>query len=421
MQARQALARSKSSPPRVKGGRVSRSHAGCFRWRPRASRSTGWRSCSALRPTTKLISKRRSAAQAFPSISRAGPDALILRGRAFVALLSCGAENLSAKRFAEYLSLGQLPDCAPNGEPPAARDHDDLWVPPDTEETVTTEASSDDRPRRETTVAEAGADAPVRDGELRAPRRWERFLVEAAVIGGSDRWKRRIAGLINQFRLGAGQPGIDEELASRLARDIAHLEALAGFALPLIEDLAALPATALWQEWLERLVKLASRSLRRPDHVLQVLAALAPMADVGPVSLAQVLEISVICCSQLLPLGPDSVTARYSWRLSTLREDSASTRCLCPGSRRRNFPARSSRNLCCWMPSASVWTLHLLPTRGVWTASAWRSLSLSMPRPAGYSSPIPGRSRTSARSQVPSFYALEVFDPSKAYCRTSAH
>jgi hypothetical protein len=28
---------------------------------------------------------------------------------------------------------------------------------------------------------------PVRDGQLRAPRRWERLLVEAAVIGGCDR------------------------------------------------------------------------------------------------------------------------------------------------------------------------------------------------------------------------------------------
>ena len=30
-------------------------------------------------------------------------------GRAFLALLACAAENLSAARFAEYLSLGQAP------------------------------------------------------------------------------------------------------------------------------------------------------------------------------------------------------------------------------------------------------------------------------------------------------------------------
>src|SRR5947208_3382893 len=33
------------------------------------------------------------------------PDAA---GRAFVALLTCAAEDLSARRFAEYLSLGQV-------------------------------------------------------------------------------------------------------------------------------------------------------------------------------------------------------------------------------------------------------------------------------------------------------------------------
>ena len=33
-------------------------------------------------------------------------------GRAFLAMLSCAVENLSAKRFAEYLSLGQVPASA---------------------------------------------------------------------------------------------------------------------------------------------------------------------------------------------------------------------------------------------------------------------------------------------------------------------
>src|SRR4029077_20745678 len=33
-------------------------------------------------------------------------------GRAFVALLSCAVDRLSAKRFDEYLSLGQVPETA---------------------------------------------------------------------------------------------------------------------------------------------------------------------------------------------------------------------------------------------------------------------------------------------------------------------
>jgi hypothetical protein len=36
-------------------------------------------------------------------------------GRAFYALLKCAAEALSAQRFAEYVSLGQVPDAAPGG------------------------------------------------------------------------------------------------------------------------------------------------------------------------------------------------------------------------------------------------------------------------------------------------------------------
>ena len=43
-------------------------------------------------------------------------------GRAFCALLKCAAEGLSAQRFAEYLSLGQVPDAAPSGAPPEERD-----------------------------------------------------------------------------------------------------------------------------------------------------------------------------------------------------------------------------------------------------------------------------------------------------------
>ena len=36
-------------------------------------------------------------------------------GRALLALLACAAENLSARRFAEYLSLSQVPGA---GDPP---------------------------------------------------------------------------------------------------------------------------------------------------------------------------------------------------------------------------------------------------------------------------------------------------------------
>ena len=52
-------------------------------------------------------------------------------GRAFHALLRCAAENLSARRFAEYLSLSQVPDAKPDGTPPDPTPLSERWVAPD--------------------------------------------------------------------------------------------------------------------------------------------------------------------------------------------------------------------------------------------------------------------------------------------------
>ena len=38
-------------------------------------------------------------------------------------------------------------------------------------------------------------DSAILAGTLRAPWKWEALLVESAVIGGSDRWTRRLNGL----------------------------------------------------------------------------------------------------------------------------------------------------------------------------------------------------------------------------------
>src|SRR5581483_8603196 len=97
-------------------------------------------------------------------------------GRAFLALLACAAEHLSAARFSEYLSLGQVPQL---DAPPQS-----VWAP-----------SHDEALRRGETVANAAADAepstpadvdpdnPVVAGTLRAPWQWERLLIDASVIG----------------------------------------------------------------------------------------------------------------------------------------------------------------------------------------------------------------------------------------------
>jgi hypothetical protein len=90
-------------------------------------------------------------------------------GRAFIALLACAAENLSGRRLAEYLSLGQVPDVAAEGALPPAAPRGDRWVPPDSETmrgaNADEDAPADDGPES------ADAESPVRDGQLRAPWR----------------------------------------------------------------------------------------------------------------------------------------------------------------------------------------------------------------------------------------------------------
>jgi ATP-dependent helicase/nuclease subunit B len=73
-------------------------------------------------------------------------------GRAFFALLECAAEGLSARKFAEYLSLGQVPDAAPTGVAPEARSRGDLWVAPDPELRERTAIRSNGTPSRASAI-----------------------------------------------------------------------------------------------------------------------------------------------------------------------------------------------------------------------------------------------------------------------------
>ncbi len=240
-------------------------------------------------------------------------------GRAFLSLLACAAEGLSARRFAEYVSLGEVPDAAGEGVPPAAATAGERWVPPDEELMPAVLASRPDEPAIELAGGGAGAirtidaidtiDAPVTAGTLRAPWRWERLLVDASVIGGRDRWARRLAGLESKLRLAdRDDPALDPDKAAGRARVLGDLEHLRRFALPLLDDLASLPELATWGLWLDRLSALASRSLRNPERVLGVLAALAPMSEVGPVTLR---EVELVLAPRLTDLVVRPTTRRH--------------------------------------------------------------------------------------------------------------
>jgi ATP-dependent helicase/DNAse subunit B len=199
-------------------------------------------------------------------------------GRAFLTLLACASEKLSALRFSEYLSLAQVPD-----QPEAPK-----WVPPQGELFAAMPANPEQEPDDNSPT---DAESPVIAGTLRSPRHWERLLVDAAVIGGHDRWVRRLDGLAKEFQTRIEELGAEEEpVRARLEQDLGRLENLQSFALPIVKFLDELPESALWNEWLSHLEKLASIAIRQPETVLSVLAELRPMSGIGPVTLDEVRE-----------------------------------------------------------------------------------------------------------------------------------
>jgi CRISPR/Cas system-associated exonuclease Cas4 (RecB family) len=203
---------------------------------------------------------RRAKIPAYFSRGTARPDP---GGRAFLALLACAAEKCPASRFAEYLSLGQVPEDAGRTD----------WVGADDE-----------------LLPSAPAPAPVENREKASPSAWEKLLVDAAVIGGRDRWARRLHGLERELELRLSALEREDD-GKHLARQLDQLRQFEHFALPLIETLDALPAKALWSEWLDSLDALARRALRNPEAVLSVLAEFEPMGEVGPATLDEVAEV----------------------------------------------------------------------------------------------------------------------------------
>ena len=262
----------------------------------------------------------RDPATYFPlleeALRRAGVPAYFTRGtarphpagRAFLALLACAAEKLSATRFAEYLSLGQVPPADDEGKPPLV---EVPWVVPQGEQMVFKSflfATPEDTTESPETLETH--ETPVIAGTLRTPRRWERLLVDAAVYGGKERWQRRLKGLKEELRLRLRHlEGEEEGERRRLEAQLSRLETLERFALPLIGDLADLPQTANWGPWLEALEALASRALRQPEQVLEVLSELRPMDRVGPVGID---EVRRVLEERLTTLRSDTPERRYA-------------------------------------------------------------------------------------------------------------
>ena len=152
-------------------------------------------------------------------------------GRSFLALLHCAEEGLTASRFGEYLSHEQKA----------------------------------------------------------YPYGWEKLLVDAAVIGGRDRWGRRLSGLLAELQ-DLLMEADDKPTRKRIGWQSDRLEELTEFALPVIERLEGLRAPRTWGEWLDGLRPLAEVTLDSPDGVLDLLDELEPLRDLGPVALPEVVR-----------------------------------------------------------------------------------------------------------------------------------
>jgi len=340
---------------------------------------------------------RRAAIPTYFSRGAARPDPA---GRAFLALLACAADNCSASRFAEYLSLGQLPPVDESGAPVK---RPQTWVPPDDE--VFSNFQS----------AQPGSETPPTQAEsadeftLAVPIGWEKLLVDAAVIGGHDRWARRLRGLRAEFQ--AQLRDLDKEDESHrphIERRIEQLTRLEHFALPLIDMLGSLPKQAHWGEWLERLTELASMALRHPESALAVLSELEPMAEVGPASLDEVYDV---LSEKMGTLRTDPAKRRYG-QVFVGSIDEARGRAFdvvfLPGLAEGLFPRRAIEDPLLLdqyreNPKLELDTKQHKTARERMllrsaAAAATDRLVVSYPR----------MDVTQARARVPSFYALEV-------------
>lgn len=221
-------------------------------------------------------------------------------GRAFLALLACALENCSASRFAEYLSLGQVPLPGQRSAGPVVSDDEIRTALLPREEVPSQPLEEEDQAADDT--------ASVIQGSLQTPAHWEHLLVDASVIGGADRWERRLNALDAELRLKLKHTEGSEGDQVYFETELTRLENLKSFALPLIALLANLPATAAWRDWLSAFDELARASLRRPVGVLAVLDELEPMADVGPVGLK---EVFLVLSERLRFLRREPPVRRY--------------------------------------------------------------------------------------------------------------
>jgi len=338
------------------------------------------------------------------------PDA---SGRALLALLLCAEERLSAKRFAEYLSLGQVPDLEATGAPPTAQER---WAAANDDVIIAgSAADSGDQPVPEQPPPETVEEAdPLVSGMLRAPWKWEELLVEASVVGGKDRWERRLGGLEVEIQSKIEAVKLEEPDSPQipnLERELANLHHLRRYAVPVLKELSCLPVRTTWGEWLITLARLATMVLRRPERVLALLAELQPISSVGPIALNEVREA---LSSRLSDLAVEPPRSRYGRVFvgtpEQLRGRSFSV-VFVPGLAERIFPQKLREDPLLLDTSRHRLTDADPPLLTVTDRAADERLRLRIAAGAAEHKVFFSYPRVEialARPRVPSFYALDV-------------
>ncbi len=345
------------------------------------------------------------------ALDRAGVPAYFERGaprpepggRALLALLACAAENLSARRFAQYLSLAQVPA----GDAAEAARGAEFVAPADE---FGAGVVGEDFAIDEGAPAREEYPDPAAERGTRAPWRWEKLLIEAAVIGSRARWDRRLAGLEAEIRLRRSALEDDEGAqAAALERQLADLEHLRALALPLIDALAALPTSAPWSAWLRHLRALTAAGIGDRQEVMRQLAELDLLGPIGPVTLD---EIRVVLGARLGRISSRPARRRYgavyvapAEHLRAMDFDVT----IVPGLVERVFPRKLVEDPI--LPDAARRRLSpVLPLQSDRVAGERLALRLAVGAASRRTIlSYPRVDLEQGRPRVPSFYALEIF------------